>query len=107
MALPVGDSLRVDSVGYYARLQVVDDWSTIPLYACLVVATIGLTITAVARQQIVLATVIDGPEGPRLAVTLRLWRNAPRVADRSRGSSPRRSATQRRTARPSGRERAS
>jgi len=75
VALPTGDSLRVESVDYYARLQVVDDWSTIPLYACLAAATIGLTIAFVARQQIVLATVIDGPEGARLAVRLRLWRN--------------------------------
>jgi cytochrome c biogenesis protein ResB len=75
VALPIGDSLRVDVIGYYARLQVVDDWSTIPLYACLAAALIGLTIAFMARQQIVLATVIDGPEGARLAVRLRLWRN--------------------------------
>jgi len=75
VALPTGDSLRVESIGYYARLQVVDDWSTIPLYACLAAATIGLTIAFVARQQIVLAAVVDGPEGARLAVRLRLWRN--------------------------------
>jgi hypothetical protein len=75
VALPIGDSLRVDSIGYYARLKVVDDWSTIPLYACLAAATIGLTIAFVTRQQIVLAAVIDGPEGARLAVRVRLWRN--------------------------------
>jgi len=75
VALPIGGSLRVDSIGYYARLKVVDDWSTIPLYACLAAATIGLTIAFVTRQQIVLATIIDGPEGARLAVRLRLWRN--------------------------------
>jgi hypothetical protein len=75
VALPIGDSLRVDSIGYYARLKLVDDWSTIPLYACLAAATIGLAIAFVARQQIVLATVIDGPDGLRLAVRLRLWRN--------------------------------
>jgi hypothetical protein len=75
VALPIGDSLRVESIGYYARLKVVDDWSTIPLYACLAAATIGLTIAFVTRQQIVLATVIDGPEGARLAVRVRLWRN--------------------------------
>jgi cytochrome c biogenesis protein ResB len=75
VALPIGDTLRVENIGYYARLQVVDDWSTIPLYACLAAATIGLTIAFLARQQIVLATVIDGPDGARLAVRLRLWRN--------------------------------
>ena len=76
VALPTGESLRVDSIGYYARLQLVDDWSTIPLYACLFVGTLGLTITVVARQQIVLVTVIEGPEGRTLAATVRLWRNA-------------------------------
>jgi cytochrome c biogenesis protein ResB len=75
VALPTGDSLRVESIAYYARLQVVDDWSTFPLYACLAAATIGLTISFVARQQIVLATVIDGPEGAKLAMRVRLWRN--------------------------------
>jgi hypothetical protein len=75
VALPIGGSLRVENVGYYARLKVVDDWSTIPLYACLAAATIGLTIAFLARQQIVLATVIDGPEGVVLAVRMRLWRN--------------------------------
>ena len=77
VALPIGDSLRVDSIGYYARLQIVDDWSTIPLYACLFVATLGLTITVVARQQIVLATVVEGPDGAKLVARMRLWRNAP------------------------------
>ena len=75
VALPIGDRLRVDGIGYYARLQIVDDWSTIPLYACLAAAIIGMTISFLARQQIVLATVMDGPEGLRLAVRLRLWRN--------------------------------
>lgn len=75
VALPIGGSLRVDNLGYYARLQVVDDWSTIPLYVCLVAATIGLTIAFVVSQQIVLATVIEGPDGMKLAATARLWRN--------------------------------
>ena len=63
VALPDGRNLRVDNVGYYARLQVVDDWSTVPLYLGMVAAMAGLTITAVARQQIVLATVVERPEG--------------------------------------------
>jgi hypothetical protein len=75
VALPIGGILRVEDIRYYARLQVVDDWSTIPLYACLTAATIGLTIAFLARQQIVLATVIDGPEGTTLVVRVRLWRN--------------------------------
>ena len=76
VALPVGGSLRLNSLGYYARLQVVDDWSILLLYAGLVVAGIGLAITVLTRQQIILVTVIEGPEGTKLAATVRLWRNA-------------------------------
>ena len=70
-------SLRLDGVGYYARLSVVDDWSIPLLYAGMVAAMIGLTFAAAARQQIVLATVIDGPDGVKLAMRVRLWRNSP------------------------------
>jgi cytochrome c biogenesis protein ResB len=76
VTLPSGDTLRLDSIGYYARLSVVDDWSIPLLYAGLVIAIIGLTIAVAARQQIVLATVIEGPDGAKLAATMRLWRNA-------------------------------
>ena len=76
VALPSGDTLRIGGVGYYARLQVVDDWTIPLLYIGLVVAMIGLTITVVARQQILMATVIEGPDGVKLAVRVRLWRNA-------------------------------
>lgn len=72
--LPVGD-LRLEGVGYYARLSVVDDWSIPLLYVGLVVAVFGLTMTVLARQQIVLATLMEGPDGISLALTLRLWRN--------------------------------
>lgn len=75
-ALPaVAGSLRLDGVGYYARLSVVDDWSIPLLYAGLVAAAVGLTIAALARQQIVLATVIEGSDGARLVAKVRLWRN--------------------------------
>jgi hypothetical protein len=37
---------------------------------------VGLTITVVARQQIVSATVIETLDGAKLAVRMRLWRNA-------------------------------
>ena len=76
VALPSGDTLRLDEVGYYARLQVVDDWSIPLLYVGLIVAMVGLTMAVVTRQQIVLAGVVEGPEGVKLAMTVRLWRNA-------------------------------
>jgi cytochrome c biogenesis protein ResB len=76
MALPSGDTLWLDGVGYYARLQVVDDWSIPLLYVGLIVAMVGLTVAVVTRQQIVLAGVVEGPEGVKLAMTVHLWRNA-------------------------------
>jgi len=76
IALPSGDVLRLDGVEYYARLQIVDDMTIPLLYAGLVVALFGLTLAVVARQQIVLATVIEGRQGPVLAMKVRLWRNA-------------------------------
>jgi cytochrome c biogenesis protein ResB len=72
----LGSSLRLDGVGYYARLSVVDDWSIPLLYAGLIAAMLGLTTAAVVRQQIVLITAIEGAEGVSVAVKLRLWRNS-------------------------------
>jgi cytochrome c biogenesis protein ResB len=47
--LPSGELLRLDAVGYYARLQVVDD-PTVPwLYAAAVIAMLGLGISTIAR----------------------------------------------------------
>lgn len=77
VALPTGDTLRIGSIGYYARINVVDDQSILLMYAAFALAMIGLTLSLVARQQIVLATVVEGPEGPKLAATVRLWRNTP------------------------------
>jgi cytochrome c biogenesis protein ResB len=77
IALPeIGTSLRLDGVGYYARLSIVDDWSIPLLYAALAAAMVGLTTAAAVRQQIVLATIIEGPDGLKVAVKVRLWRNA-------------------------------
>jgi cytochrome c biogenesis protein ResB len=76
LALPTGGRLRLIGLGYYARLQVVSDPSIPALYAGLIVAVIGLGVAAFARQQIVSATVMTTPGGAKLAVRLRLWRNA-------------------------------
>lgn len=77
MALPTGDTLRLEDIGFYARLSVVDDPTTPLLYAAFAVAMMGLTLTVVARQQIVLATAVEGENGLKLVATLRLWRNVP------------------------------
>jgi len=75
VVLPGGGMFRLLGIGWYSRLSLVDD-PTIPLiYATMIIAVLGLSLTLVARQQIVLATVIQRPEGPVLAVRLRLWRN--------------------------------
>lgn len=75
LALPNGSSLRLVDVGYYSRLQLVDDPSIPFLYAAAVVSILGLGVATLARQMIVLAWVEDTPEGARLALRLRLWRN--------------------------------
>lgn len=76
VALSSGDTLRLDDIGYYARLSLVDDGSIPLLYAALGVALLGLTLTVAARQQIVLVTVLDGADGVRVAARVRLWRNS-------------------------------
>jgi len=78
IALPSGGMFRIDSIGYYARLTVVHDWSIPLLYAAMAVAMAGLTLTVVVRQQAVLVTVAEGPDGSlRLYASLRFWRNVP------------------------------
>jgi hypothetical protein len=74
--LPVGGSLRLISIGGYARLSIVDD-PTVPLmYAVLVIALIGLATAVFARQQYVVAVVVDGPDGAKVLLSARFWRNA-------------------------------
>lgn len=74
LRLPTGGALRLIDVGYYARLQLVDDPSIPVLYAGLVLAMLGLGVATLARQQIVTATVVESPGGRKLAVRMRLWR---------------------------------
>ncbi len=84
-AIEGGGTLRVADVGWYAVLVVVDD-PTIPLiYASMIVAMLGLTLSVAMRQQIVAAAVVDGADGPYLAVQARLWRNVSTTADEIRG----------------------
>ena len=77
VVLPSGDSLRLDGVGYYSRLSVVDDWTIPLLYVGLAVAGLGLTLAVSARQQLVLLTVVEGQDGTELVGSVRLWRNSP------------------------------
>ena len=77
VAIPGGGSLRLVDVGWYAALGIVDDWTTPFIYAAMVIAMIGLSVTVLVRQQVVVATILEGPEGTSLALRLRLWRNTP------------------------------
>jgi len=77
VTMPGGRQLRIIDIGWYARLAIVDDWTTPLLYAVMIIAMLGLTVTLLTRQQLLVATVVEGPDGPRLAVRMRLWRNTP------------------------------
>lgn len=77
IVLPTGSTLRLDDLGYYARLSVVDDPAIPFLYVALAVAGIGLTLVVVARQQLVLIAVLKSDDGPVLVAKMRLWRNVP------------------------------
>lgn len=77
LKLALGQTVRVDSIDWYYRLSVVDDSTTPVIYALLIVAFLGLTVSLVSRQQVLVAARIETPEGPMLALRVRLWRNVP------------------------------
>jgi cytochrome c biogenesis protein ResB len=72
-----GAALRVESIGWYSRLSIVDDWTIPVIYACMILAATSLAVTAFMRQQLVLATAAETPDGIVLAVRLKLSRNVP------------------------------
>ena len=75
--VPGGVRLRLVEIGWYSRLSIVDD-PTIPfIYGSMIVAMLGLTLSLVARQQSLIATVFDGPNGTILAMDIHLWGSAP------------------------------
>ncbi len=77
VSLPGGGAVRLLDVDWYSRLSLVDD-STIPLiYMAMVIAMIGLSMTLFFRQQLLVATADEGPDGTKLLVKMRLWRNVP------------------------------
>jgi cytochrome c biogenesis protein ResB len=75
LELPTGGALKLTGIGYYARLQLVDDPSVPVLYAGLVLAMLGLVVATLARQHIIVATIETTPEGVTLRVRMRMWRN--------------------------------
>ncbi|MCK8114947.1 cytochrome c biogenesis protein ResB [Anaerosoma tenue] len=74
VALPTGGELRLLGVDYYARLQMVDDPSIPLLYIAGAISMIGLGVATLARQMVLKAWTLEGPEGTRLLVRMRLWR---------------------------------
>lgn len=76
VTLPGGGAVRLVDVGWYARLSIVDDPTTPLVYATMIMAILGLATVVFARQQLVLATVIEDSESRRFVMDLRLWRNA-------------------------------
>ena len=74
--LPGGAGLKLLGIGWYSALGVVDDWTTPLLYAFMVVAMGGLAVTVLVRQQLLVATVVEEPDGAKLVMNVRLWRNA-------------------------------
>jgi cytochrome c biogenesis protein ResB len=77
VVIPGSGAVRFVGIGWYSRLVLTDD-PTIPyIYAAMIIAMIGLAMAAIVRQQLVVATVVDGPAGPMLVARVRLWRNTP------------------------------
>jgi len=76
LALPIGASIRLETISVYSRLTLVDDWTVPFIYAAMVVAIIGLTASVAARQQLVLLAVVGEPGQLRVVARLRFWRNA-------------------------------
>lgn len=59
VALGEGQALRLDSITYYARLSVVDDWSVTPIYVLFVLAAIGLTLALLLPPKTVWVMLVE------------------------------------------------
>jgi len=71
-----GGSIRLTDVGWYSLLSLVDDPSIPFVYASMIAAVLGLTVSLVGRQQLFAATIVNGADRRILAVRARAWRNA-------------------------------
>jgi len=79
--LPGALQLRVDDVGWYSRLSILDDWTIPYIYGWMVLAALALSVTVFTRQQYVVAAAHEGPDGTSLAVRMRLWRHSSTTRD--------------------------
>lgn len=79
-----GGEVRLVDIGWFSFLTLVDDPSIPFIYASMIAAMLGLTLSVATRQQLFIATIVDRPEGRSLAVRMRLWRNVPATRDEVR-----------------------
>lgn len=77
-----GFTVTVGSVGYYARLSVVDDWSVYPMYAVFVLAAIALAVALFVPYREAAAFIESGPAGTVVRVRARHSRRDPAFAQR-------------------------
>lgn len=75
MTLPGGGGFRFLGLGWSARLSVVDDPSIPFVYATMILALLGLAMSLVFQQRIVLAGVAGTGTARTLVARVRLWRN--------------------------------
>ncbi len=72
-----GVALRLGTLGYYARLSVVDDWSVYPIYAVFALATLALAIAVFMPYREVLAVLEESAAGCRTGFRVRHTRRDP------------------------------
>lgn len=84
LAIEGGGVVRLVDIGWYSRLVVVDD-PTVPLvYATMLLALLGLTMSLVTPHRLLVVAVVEGEQGPRAHVRVRFWRNNPTTRDELR-----------------------
>jgi hypothetical protein len=84
--IPFGDGmrLRIDHLGYYARLSVVDDWSVYWMYGLFVIGMIAVSVSILVPYRIVHVLFDDSGPRPVLRVHAHHNRSSPEFADRVR-----------------------
>ncbi|PKQ29023.1 MAG: hypothetical protein CVT60_07490 [Actinobacteria bacterium HGW-Actinobacteria-10] len=75
-----GLSLRVDHLGYYARLSVVDDWSVYWMYFFLVLAMFSVSVSVLVPHRHVRVLFDDSGSEPVLRVSAHHGRGSPEFA---------------------------
>lgn len=80
--LPDGTVLRLDSLGYYVRLSVADDWSVYPMYALFVFGVIALSVSLLVPYRAALVSIETDGGAPSLNVLVRSRRGQVLFAER-------------------------